>query len=177
MANDIWISSDFHFNQSSILTFKDNNGELIRGSRFTCVEHMNEIMIENHNKLVKPTDKFYTLGDVITGIEHQEWMKNNWSRLNGRKNLIVGNYDPIQFMATGGFFKKIYESRDMREFGLLLTHRPLHENQLWDFNRDRPIKNIHGHLHHNIISRDHWINVCMEQTNYGPINIDELRLY
>jgi calcineurin-like phosphoesterase family protein len=138
---------------------------------------MNEVMIHRWNTVVKPGDKVYHLGDVVMGTDQEGWMKSNWPRLAGSKNLICGNHDDIKMLAKGGFFAKIYESRDLREFGLLLTHRPAHESQLWDFNRDRPMKSIHGHIHQQNSPAGNYENLCVERTNYTPINIEELRLY
>jgi calcineurin-like phosphoesterase family protein len=138
---------------------------------------MNEVMIERWNEAVRPGDKVYHLGDVVMGTDPEGWMKSNWPRLAGKKNLVLGNHDDAKMMAKGGFWTKIYESRDLREFGLLLTHRPAHESQLWDYNRDRPMRSIHGHLHQNPAPSERHVNVSVEHTDYYPVNLEELRLY
>lgn len=176
MSKNIWVISDTHFNHANILTFTSSDGTPIRGHRFESVSDMDNHMIYAWNSVVNPGDKVYHLGDVVIG-DREGWMKSNWSKLNGKKVLIVGNHDDIKMMARGSFFSSVYESRDLREFGLLLTHRPAHTSQLWDYNRDRPMKNIHGHIHEKPNpSLDH-VNVSVEAVNYTPVNIEELRLY
>jgi len=138
---------------------------------------MNEVMIERWNSAVRPGDKVYHLGDVVIGRDQESWMKANWPRLAGSKNLICGNHDDIKMLAKGGFFAKIYESRDLREFGLLLTHRPQHESAVWDYNRHRPMLNVHGHMHRHGSPEGRYKSVCVELINYTPVNIEELRLY
>lgn len=170
---NIWVTSDTHFNHANILNFTDSEGNKVRP--FTSVEDMNQTIIERWNEVVKPGDKVYHLGDVFFGSKDS--FKQLWPKLNGSKRLIVGNHEDIVFMSSGGFFKKVYESRDLRDFGLLLTHRPAHDSQLWDYRRDRPLHNIHGHLHQNILPSNNHTNVCVECTNYRPVNIEDLRLY
>lgn len=183
MTKDIWVISDTHFRHANILNFRDNNtGKLIRGELFTNVDEMDEYMITQWNRYVKPGDKVYHLGDVVMG-DH-EWFKKNWPRLNGSKNLIVGNHDDIKFLSSGGFFKKVQMWRMLPEFGLLLSHVPLHINSLYRWGSkdgDTVVKdpelllNVHGHIHQNASPEGPYLNVCVEQTGYRPMNIDELR--
>jgi calcineurin-like phosphoesterase family protein len=178
LSKDIWLISDTHFFHSNILKFTDENGELIRGNRFTDVDDMNQQMLENWNSVVKPGDKVYHLGDVMMG--DKEEFKKYWSKLNGKKNLIVGNHDDIKWMAQKELFSKIYMWRMFAEFGLLLTHVPIHQSGL---RRGAPtdetapmLLNIHGHIHQNPSPTEHHRCVCVEHINYTPINIEELRI-
>jgi calcineurin-like phosphoesterase family protein len=182
--SDIWVISDTHFHHANILNFTDETGELIRGAHFSSVEEMDECMLENWNSVVKPGDKVYHLGDVQMGSKEQ--FTKFWSRLNGSKRLIVGNHDDIKFLSSGGFFAKVYMWRLFKEFGLLLTHAPIHEQSLYlypkkdDVNSwDKPkeeLLNIHGHIHQNPSPPGRYRCVCVEQINYTPINIEELRI-
>ena len=178
MSKDIWLISDTHFFHANILKFTDDEGNLIRGSRFSSVEEMNQCMLDNWNSVVKPGDKVYHLGDVFMG-DKDEFVKY-WSKLNGKKNLIVGNHDDIKWMAQKELFSKIYMWRMFTEFGLLLTHVPIHESGL---RRGAPtdetapmLLNIHGHIHQNPSPTEHHRCVCVEHIDYSPINIEELRI-
>ena len=108
-----------------------------------------------------------------------------WNRLNGSKRLIVGNHDDIKFLTTGGFFAKIQMWRMFPEFGLMLTHVPIHINSLYRYpNKDgtdgltepEALLNVHGHIHQNPSPPGPYRCVCVEQINYTPINIEELRI-
>lgn len=178
MSKDIWLISDTHFFHANILRFTDDEGNLIRGSRFSSVEEMNQCMLDNWNSVVKPGDKVYHLGDVFMGDKEQ--FVKYWSKLNGKKNLIVGNHDDIKWMAQKELFSKIYMWRMFTEFGLLLTHVPIHESGL---RRGAPtdetapmLLNIHGHIHQNPSPTEHHRCVCVEHIDYTPINIEELRI-
>ena len=181
---DIWLTSDTHFHHENILKFTDSEGELIRGARFSSVAEMDECMLENWNSAVKPGDKVYHLGDVMMGSKEQ--FTKFWSRLNGSKRLIVGNHDDIKFLSAGGFFAKVQMWRMFPEFGLLLTHAPIHQQSLFKYpakdkinecsNEPEALLNIHGHIHQNPSPPGPYRCVCVEQINYTPINIEELRI-
>ena len=180
---DIWVTSDTHFRHANILKFRDSDGNLVRPG-FEDVDAMDEHMIERWNSVVKPGDIVYHLGDVILG--DTEWFKRNWPRLNGSKRLIVGNHDDIKFLASGGFFAKVSMWRMFTEFGLLLTHVPVHEGSLYRYpSKDgdadglaEPVLllNVHGHIHQHPSPVGSYRCVCVEQTNYTPVNIEELRI-
>lgn len=172
---NIWLISDTHFLHRNILTFKDENGNLIRGSKFSSVEEMDQYMIDQWNSVVKPGDIVYHLGDVMMG--DKESFKKLWPKLVGQKRLVVGNHDDIPWLSSGGFFKKVMMWRRFDEFGLLLTHVPIHESGLWDYKRDRPLTNVHGHIHHHPAPTYRHRNVSVEAIDYRPINIEELRAY
>lgn len=186
---DIWVISDTHFNHANMLKFTDWTGELTRPG-FRDVEHMDEMLMDNWNSVVKPGDKVYHLGDVVMGPDPEGWMKKNWNKLNGQKRLIVGNHDNIKMLSSGGWFSKVMLWRPFTDFGILLSHIPLHHGSLL-----RPKKagsdervditdrdawlttlNIHGHIHSNPSPEGPYRCVCVEQINYTPINIEELRI-
>jgi calcineurin-like phosphoesterase family protein len=77
--------------------------------------------------------------------------------------------------------------RQFTEFGLLLTHVPVHIDTITGGvdRHDQPkmLKNIHGHTHTNGEPRNNKIQdkknykcVCVELINYTPVHIDELRI-
>ncbi|MCK5633014.1 hypothetical protein KAH94_04645 [bacterium] len=172
-----WFIADTHFNHENFLTFKNFDGSKVRD--FKSVEEMNEKIIENWNKCVKPQDNIYHLGDVISGD-----MKNCdkiLNRLNGKKRLILGNHDVGKLKYLQPYFKKIDGVRDLniKGFKCILSHIPLHPNCIKRFG-----VNIHGHLHNNRIWRkciggevqnDNYFNVSVERTNYKPINLEEIK--
>ena len=51
MAN-IFLASDHHLGHASIITFKDNAGNIIRN--FNTLEEHDEHIIQQNNKVVKP---------------------------------------------------------------------------------------------------------------------------
>lgn len=137
-------------------------------------------MIENWNATVKhDEDIVYHLGDVYMGNSGRVL-----HRLRGRKRLILGNHDNGKDQHLLNHFQKILVWRMFPEFGLLLTHVPVHPETL---NPNKCPRNIHGHIHERRVKPlwgdkeldqedDRYINVCVEHTNYAPVNIEELRV-
>ena len=175
---DIWLISDTHFGHENILKFRHggDDGPLIRGSRFSSVEEMDETMVENWNKTVKPGDKIYHLGDVFFG-DKERFIKL-WKRLNGQKRLILGNHDDAKFFAKHELVAQIHMWRMFPEHGLLLTHTPQHESTLFEGRfRNFPgnALNVHGHIHQNPAPSPLHRVVCVEHIDYTPIHIEEVR--
>lgn len=161
--SNIWITSDTHFGHENIIKYADRP--------FKDVDEMDEALIENWNSVVKEGDKVYHLGDV--------WMSNgekaykNIRRLNGKKRLVLGNHDDAR-SAPLQAFQKIYLFRSFKEFGLMLTHMPVHEGSL--IRHDEGFINLHGHIHQRPSPEGPYRCMCVEQTNYTPVNIEELRV-
>lgn len=171
MSRDIWVTSDTHFNHENILKFTDSDGNKVRP--FTSVNEMNETLVDNWNSVVKPGDKVYHLGDVFFGSKDE--FKTMWPRLNGSKRLIVGNHDDVKFLSSGGFFQKVSMWRFFMEHGVLLTHVPVHPSTIAEKRfRGEPLVNVHGHIHSNPSPEGPYRCVCVEQTGYTPVNIEEL---
>lgn len=159
---DIWLISDTHFNHSNIIKYCDRP--------FKTVKEMDWEMVERWNSVVKPGDKVYHLGDVYMNAS-KGYITNLLHHLNGRKRLILGNHDNGKDQNLHRYFEKILMWRMFPEFGLLLSHVPVHESSL----SSKGLTNVHGHTHINGSPEGPYKSVCVELINYTPINIEELR--
>lgn len=164
MSRDIWVVSDTHFGHENIIQYCNRP--------FANAELMDECLIENWNSVVKDGDIVYHLGDVYMGVNGRDAL----SKLKGRKRLILGNHDDGKDQFLHKTFQKINVWRMFPEFGLLLTHVPVSYTTLGESGNDRVLTNVHGHIHQNKSPMGRYRNVCVEQTNYTPINIEELRV-
>lgn len=164
-TRNYWFISDTHFFHENILKW---------GRDFSSVEEMNEHMIEKWNSVVKQGDKVYHLGDVWMGPSSHDDRAKLWSRLNGSKQLIVGNHDDVKYLAKSGFFKKIQLWRVWNDKPLLFTHVPVHPDCLHERVIQAGGVNVHGHTHFNGSPEGPYRSVCVELNNYTPVNLDEL---
>lgn len=168
---DIWVISDTHFSHANIIKYCNRP--------FEGTQQMDEAMIQNWNKVVKPQDKVYHLGDVYMNAK-ADYISYIFSRLNGHKRLILGNHDNGQDQVLHKSFEKIDVWRMFPAMGLLLTHVPVHESALAKTGRhDQPdyqLLNVHGHIHDRPSPKGPYKCVCVEQINYTPVNIEELRI-
>lgn len=161
---NIFIVSDTHFGHSNILKFTDSeSGNLIRPG-FSCVEDMNEAMVDRWNSVVRDQDIIYHLGDVYFGDGHKVL-----KRLRGRKRLILGNHDNGKASYLQCAFEKVLMWRMFPEFNCVLTHVPIHESGMYKVQY-----NLHGHIHQNKSPTDRHINCSVEVQDYTPKSIEEL---
>ena len=82
-GSGVFFTSDTHFNHTNIIRFCSRP--------FKDVEHMNETLIANWNRVVGPDNIVFHLGDFCLGGS-AEWTKI-LKRLNGKIYLIAGNHD------------------------------------------------------------------------------------
>lgn len=166
---EIFVISDTHFGHENILKFSKEHGDPTRS--FSSVEEMDELMIERWNSVVRAQDKVYHLGDFALGPGKQK-IGDYVKRLNGHIRLIVGNHDRIAELSK--YIKKISLWRQFPEYGLLFTHVPVHPSTLEENRFSKKPINVHGHIHQNKSPDGPYKCVCVEQTNYTPVNIEEL---
>ena len=165
-----FVISDTHFNHANILEFKDYLGKPCR--EFDSVEQMNECMMDNWISVVGPKDTVIHCGDVLFGLDKADWMAANFDKLPGKKRLVVGNHDNLKILAP--FFKDMQLWIDIP--GFIFTHTPLHESTLAEKHRfTEPKINVHGHIHTNPSPEGPYKCVCVEQINYTPVDIEDLR--
>lgn len=84
ISKDTWIASDHHFGHKHICQFEPLRA--IRATELGFSDHK-QMLIEQHNQLVKPDDVVIFLGDFSFNSPSIA------SKLNGRKILILGNHD------------------------------------------------------------------------------------
>lgn len=165
--SDIYIISDTHFNHSRILEFEDKNGEKIR--KFKDVDEMNERIIYNWNSTVRDQDYVIHLGDVIFGNPNK--YDGVLRRLRGKKTLILGNHDYDARYFSEHFISIRSSLRiELNDLSIFFSHYPtMKECFTYD---DKKTFNLHGHIHEKKIEDPVYENMCVEHTQYTPINLD-----
>lgn len=163
---NIWVIADTHFGHRNILTFRRKDGTLIRGALWNSIEDHDRSLIQNWNNVVAPQDHVYHLGDVVINKKSLGIVRE----LNGHKRLCLGNHDifPVEAYLAAGF-EKVYGVRVWPGHNLIFSHIPLHPDSL----RQRSWKNIHGHLHDNVVYSDgtpdaSYECVSVERIAYQP---------
>lgn len=185
MTHNVFFASDHHFGHANIIKFTNSDGTKLRD--FATVEEMDEHMIAQHNKVVRPQDTCWFGGDVVINRRFLSQV----ARLNGRKRLVLGNHDIFKnqdYFNAG--FEDLHAFRKFDDF--VLTHIPVHPDSLstrWHIN-------VHGHLHSNQVRQargvdaktgevlysetkkdPRYVCICMEQLDdYTPISLEDLRV-
>lgn len=126
---------------------------------------MDEELIKRHNSVVRPFDVVYFLGDVVMNRRFLPKLE----RFNGRKRLVGGNHD---LFATEEYFKYFERIEGVRVLSdMVLSHVPLHPESItkrWNCN-------VHGHTHYRSMNSPVHVCVSMEQIDYTPISLEDLR--
>ena len=162
---DRWIVSDTHFgHENSCVKFKLADG-VTPLRPFANAQEMDEHMVYEWNKLVKPSDRVYHLGDVVINRRHLPTV----GRCNGRKVLIKGNHDIFKLQDYLPYFDDIRSYHVSPNEGVIFSHIPIARESFERFG-----VNVHGHTHANSLPDPHYICVCVEQTDFKPIHWDDL---
>jgi calcineurin-like phosphoesterase family protein len=179
----IWFTSDTHFGHK-MMAARRGFTEFADDSLPDVKAH-DEAIISNWNRLVKPDDLVWILGDV--GMSNQTTTLTQVANLNGRKQLITGNHDPVwpghrdsrkyqhtwfQVFESVQAFAKIRLGDQM----VLLSHFPYEgdhteNDRATQFRlRDEGLPLIHGHLHcEETITGSHSIHVGLDAWQLAPV--------
>lgn len=152
----IWITSDHHFGHKNIIKYAERP--------FESVAEMDCQMIRVWNSAVEPDDIVIHLGDfALTSVARRKEIKDS---LNGTVILIGGaSHDHSKYkMAREGFI--VADDKIIID-DLIFTHEPLKEvpHGKW---------NVHGHIHEKKTT-GRRINICVEQTNYFPVSLNDVK--
>lgn len=159
---NVFITADTHFSHAGICTFLNEDGTKLRP--WDNPTDMDEEMVKRWNEVVKPTDKVYHLGDVVINRRALPIL----NRLNGDKVLIRGNHDIFKLKDYIPYFRDIRGYHVMDR--MLFSHIPVHPDS-----KGRFVANVHGHTHARKLADEWYQCVCVEHTNYTPIELGELQ--
>ena len=153
--------SDTHFGHANILNFKREDGSPLRS--FANVQEMDEHMVACWNRVVRPEDTVYHLGDICLHHKHLPVL----ARLAGRKILVKGNHDNAKLSQYARYFDDV-RAYDRKQ-GIICSHMPIGPGSLGRFG-----VNVHGHLHERTLNDPRYFNVSVERIDYTPVEYSEL---
>lgn len=160
--------ADLHLGNSNIIKYEHRP--------FKSAEIMASTMIDNINKVVRPEDTIYFLGDVIDrDAQDFKTLAGELKNIKCNKVLICGNHDRvfIDKYSELGLFSQIkdYLTITDNDSQVILSHYPI---EIWE-NNYRGSIHLHGHLHRvkptNIKNR---FNVGVDATNFKPVTLKQL---
>ena len=168
--------ADLHLDHKNIMKFRPCAPDYV-----VTVEDHNQWLYEQWHSVITKYDIVWVLGDVAFSLESLIWF-DTWA---GRKKLVRGNHDNLKQWQYDEVFEGVYGIVRYKKHWL--THCPIHPQEM------RGLKNIHGHLHDNVILKDrdwskpsdYWdddsmlddryIGVSVDQCDGVPISLDEIR--
>lgn len=154
-----YFTSDFHFGEP------DERLKLFGRDRLgLSSSEIDDMIINNYNSVIKDNDLVYILGDIAKSPEQIKRL----SELNGRKFLIVGNYDENYINELTPYFEKIVHDDTVMIHGkrVYLNHYP-NKAKVEYFN-------LCGHIHGLWQVQRNTINVSVDAWGFKPISDEEI---
>lgn len=160
--------SDLHFFHDNIRRFCHRP--------FDNIEQMEKAMIENWNRVVKPDDEVYVLGDMFYRATSPNDIRRVLKQLSGKKYLIRGNHDKwANDKSLTSFFEWIKPYDEVEDNGrrVILFHYPIEE---WNgYFRDS--YHLYGHVHNageQLTTIPRRFNVSADVVEFTPRTLNQL---
>ena len=157
--NNIWVTSDTHFNHTNIIKYCNRP--------FLSSLEMDQVIINNWNNVIDNDDLVFHLGDFAFGLESVGL--SILSKLKGKKILIRGNHDRDKIYNSNLWLNRFNEYQfEHYDIKINMSHYPQEQ-----FNLDEIY--LHGHSHGNLGAvRGNIIDVGVDCWEFKPINLDNL---
>lgn len=159
----IFFTADTHFGHSAIIKYCNRP--------YDNFQDMDEAIISNYNKLVKPGDTVYHLGDFCFGKEKE--IKYYRSRLNGKIHLILGNHDyKNKIYKYPHLFTEICDLMTLKnnKKKIILCHYAM---RTWESSHHNSYQ-LYGHSHGLMISVGKQMDVGVDAQGFMPISIEQV---
>lgn len=162
---NIWFISDTHFGHDKIINYFKRP--------FQSIEEMNSILITNWNKVVKPDDTVFHLGDFSfdkSSHESPTGQKANIykQQLNGNIILLKSRHD------ENNHCKTVINSIVIFHGGkhIFITHNPKNANLRYEFNFTGHSHGVSGTF--NKKENSIIVDLSVENWNYTPVSIQDI---
>lgn len=172
MYMTLWMTGDGHYGHSRIRQHCNRAFE-------TCDE-MNQFLVDNINRVVKPNDILYNLGDLAWDECHANWF---FDRVVCRHIVhIWGNHDR---RCRNVIQRRAESTHDMLEITVpdkdaaggmqrvVLCHYAL---RVWP-GGNRGAYNLYAHSHGNLPPNGLQMDVGVDPNNYRPVSYDDVKAH
>lgn len=172
--SEIWLTSDLHF-------FHDR-GFIYEPRGFKSVREMNDAIIENYNRVVKPDDDVYILGDLLLGgPDSLDKGLKLIGELNGNLHLVRGNHDTDTRWFAYSTLQNVVEQQNAiylkhEGYHFFMTHYPCFTANLEKESLKQCTINLYGHTHqmtHFYQDIPFMYNVGVDSHDCAPVSIDQ----
>jgi calcineurin-like phosphoesterase family protein len=165
---NVFATADQHFGHANIIRFTNRP--------FKYTDEMREILIANHNKVVKVQDTVYHLGDLFWRTLTVEQAVSIRSRLNGNHYFIYGNHDELmernyQLRSLFGWCKDTYNLKVSGYPNIFMSH---YAHRVWNGSH-KGAYHLYGHSHGELPEDGSLsFDVGVDAQNFTPISIEEI---
>jgi len=185
-TQNVFFTSDSHFSHHNIIRYCFRP--------FKDITEMNETIISNWNRVVRPKDIIFHLGDFMfhqeknTGRQIKE-TEQMLSRLNGMKYLIVGNHDSSGTTKALGW-QGVYDILNVKcfqdqtiilcHYALVVWHKSHHGSfHLFGHSHNTLGKNEDLHSYSGLVgellTHSRSFDVGVDAWNFTPISFSQVK--
>ena len=167
-----YFTSDTHFGHANIIKYCDRP--------YSSLSEMDENLVVNWNKVVRPNDSIYHLGDFTLGREEEA--RAYFSRLNGKISVIPGGHDK-RWVSKGEYISKSgypvvvlspLETVKVNISGITQLIVLCHYAMLvWDRSHYGSW-HLYGHTHCNLHPLPNSLDVGIDCWNYFPVSLEQV---
>jgi len=162
-----FFTADTHFGHRRILEYCKRP--------FATVYEMDKALVANWNRVVKPGDTIYHLGDVAFCCT-SKYYSDIFFQLNGTKHLILGNHDKlaekhIAMYPTAWASVQQMKEIDIADQKIVMCHYPM---RTWHHSY-RGTWQLYGHVHGTFPDYGKSTDVGVDCWDYTPVSFDQLK--
>lgn len=157
MTSRSFFTADTHFGHEGVIKFSNRP--------FASVTDMDETLIRNWNAVVRPDDTVWHVGDFAhhCGLVR---LGKIFSRLHGKKHLLVGNHDDSTLELPWSSTHQIAEVAISGQ-RLVLCHYAM---RIWPGQRKGAI-HLFGHSHGRYEGTSRSLDVGVDSWGYCPVDL------
>lgn len=157
---------------TSDLHLGDERQKLL-GRPFRNADHCANEMLKNWNAVIKPEDEVYVVGDWCL---NEEWLKGWTPKFNGKKYLVLGNYDSLEIDLYANYFHGIFDDNFLitcNAGGDMMTFNCQH----YPSKASEKYFNLVGHIHGCWRVQKNMLNVGVDANHFRPLSADDVSFF
>ncbi|WP_299482312.1 metallophosphoesterase [uncultured Roseibium sp.] len=158
-----FFTSDTHFTHDRILKLANRP--------YRSIQEMEKAFIQNWNATVSREDTVWHLGDFGFDEISPGKAAELFHRLNGKKNLILGNHDPSHLPTLPWESTRTSIEISVEGECVFLCHYPW---MTWPGAR-KGVIHLFGHLHGKWLGTDRSTDVGVDAWGYKPVSLPEIK--
>ena len=108
-----WVTSDPHFFHANIIKYENRP--------FKNIDQMNKSIILRWNRIVRPNDLIFILGDFA--LASKKLITKIVRKLNGYKILVLGNHDKSRKAMLDCGFDEVYDGAIVINDKIIMAHK------------------------------------------------------
>ena len=166
--SEIWFTSDQHYGHENIIKFCNRP--------FQNTEEMKETLIENHNKVVKPGDRVYHLGDIFWRTTSDNEALEILTRLQGEHYYIRGNHEEVlkRSKAVRDSFIWIRDTENLSVGNYPKIWLAHYAHRVWNGSH-KGAYHLFGHTHAELPNVGSLsFDVGVDAQNFSPISLEQV---